>query len=118
MLASQLSPIAPGREQLLAGQQLQQTRLGTNEGIDQRSLLESLNARGAYGGGIQNRDMGRLGTDYLRQRQDLATTTAGGLSGYAQQEADARATYQRGLQELLLQLAQRQAVSPYAVTPR
>jgi hypothetical protein len=116
-LARTLGLIGPQREQIGAQEALQSARMNTNEGVEQRRMLESLAGRGAFGGGIQVRDQGLLSTDYLRQRQDLAQGSAQGYAGLAQQESDAQSMYSSQLMEALLQLAQRQAQSQYAVTP-
>lgn len=117
-LAQRLGMLNPLREQIGAQQQLQSARFDTNEGVDRNRLLESLNARGAYGGGIQSRDMGMLGTDYLRQRQDLANDTASQYGGIAGQEGDARLQYMQQLQEALLAAAGRASNDPYAAVDR
>ena len=116
-LMARLGASAPQRELIAAQQGLQTARLGTNEQVDTRHLLESLAGRGAFGGGIQTRDQGYLGTDYLRQRQDLASNVASGYAGLAQGDAEAQAQYSSGLVEALLALAQRQATSQYAPVP-
>lgn len=113
-LAAQLQPLGPARDRILAEQNLQQTRLGTNQGVDQRRLMDLMAARGIVNSGIQARDTGRLATDYLRQYQDLANTTAGQLGEVSTAEAGAQAEYQRGLMELLLALANRSSQDPYA----
>jgi hypothetical protein len=116
-LSARLGYINPQREQVGAQQALQEARLNTNEGVDQRRMLEALAGRGAFGGGIQARDQGYLSTDYLRQRQDVAQGSADAYSGLAQQESEAQAQYSSQLMEALMALAQRQAQSQYAVTP-
>lgn len=116
-LMARLGYINPQREQIGADRALQEARLNTNEGVDTNRLLEQLASRGAFGGGVQVRDQGYLGTDYLRQRQDLASQVAQSLSGLSQQESEAQSQYSSGLMEALLALAQRQAASQYAVTP-
>jgi hypothetical protein len=116
-LMARLGYINPQREQVGADRALQEARLSTNEGVDTNRLLEQLASRGAFGGGVQVRDQGYLGTDYLRQRQDLASQVAQAMSGLSQQESEAQSQYSQGLMEALLALAQRQAASQYAVTP-
>lgn len=115
-LAARLAGITPGREQLLAQGRLQEARLGTNEGLDRRRMMEMLAERGALGGGVQRIDEGNLATDYLRQRQDLAQMIAEGLAGFSGEEADARGDFQRGLSELYLEAASQQANDPYSPT--
>jgi len=115
---ARMGQIAPQREQVLADRTLQEARLGTNEGVDTRRMLESLAGRGAFGGGIQARDQGYLSTDYLRQRQDLATNVANALSQLSMGESEAGLQLNQGLMEALLELANRQAMSEYAVTPQ
>lgn len=115
-LAAQMGVLGPMREQVGANLGLQGARLDTNQNQDQRSMLESLAGRGAFGGGIQTRDTGNLATNYLRQHQDLANSAAGQYSDIAQRGADAQTQYQQSLAEALLALAQRQAQSQYSVT--
>jgi hypothetical protein len=116
-LAARLGGLGPLRAALQAQGQLQEARLGTNEGIDRSHMMTGLAERGALGGGVQRQDEAHLATDYMRQRQDLANMIAGGLADYANQEADARGGYQRGLMELLLSSANNSAQSPYTPTP-
>jgi hypothetical protein len=117
-LAAYLAGIAPQRDALLAQGNLAEARLGTNEGLDRRRMMDMLAERGAVGGGVQRFDEGNLATDYARQRQDLASQLAQGLAGFAGQEGEARGGYQRGLMELLLASAANAANSPYTPTPR
>ena len=116
-LAGRLGALAPLRAQIAAQQQLQGTRLDTNEGVDRGRLLDQMAARGIVGSGIQREDTGRLGTDYLRQRQDLANAAAGQYADLSRAEGEYRNEYSTGLSELLLALAGRQLEDPYAVTP-
>lgn len=116
-LQASLSPLRAAHDQVLASNGLQQARLDTNQGVDTDSLLNSLAARGIFGSGIQNHDMGQLATDYLRQNQDLANATAGSLGDIASQRSAARLAYNQGLQEALLASAQRSNADKYAVAP-
>jgi hypothetical protein len=117
-LAARLAAFGPGRAALLAQGQLGEARLGTNEGIDRGRMMEQLAERGALFGGVQRKDEGELSTDYLRQRQDLANMQAQGLADFSAQEGEARGGYQRGLMELLMDSANRSAMSEYTPTPQ
>lgn len=117
-MTGRLASIAGLRGQLGPERDLALARIGTNEGIDRRQLDEGLAGRGVFESGIRTRDQGMLGTQYLRTRQDLANDFGQRTAGLANQEADVRGGYQRGLMELLMDLANRQAQSPYAPTPR
>jgi hypothetical protein len=116
-LAAILGTVPGAREQILASQGLAEARLGTNEAADFDQLRQVMAARGIFGSGIQRQDEGELGTDYLRQRQDLASNVGTSLADLARYEAEARANYARGLQELLMESAANSAASQYTPTP-
>ncbi len=113
---SSLDVLGPLREQIRAQQQLALARMETNRGYDTDAMMNDLAARGIVGSGIQAGDEADLATRYLRMTQDLGTATGGALSDVASQRGDLRGDYRNQLAELLLQLAQRSAQSPY--TPR
>lgn len=114
-LSARLAGINPQYGILDANQALQEARLNTNEGVEQRQMLESLAGRGMFGGGVQARDQGLLSTDYTRQRGDLANQLLGQRGQLDLARSEAQGQYSQGLMEALLELAARQAASQYAV---
>jgi hypothetical protein len=92
---------------------LQLTRLGTDQGLANRRLSESMADRGILNSGVTTQNRIELSTGFDRTRQDWAQSAAEQYSLLAQQEQEARLAYARGLQDLILQIAAAQAGSPY-----
>lgn len=92
------------------------TRLGNDQAIAARQLRESMADRGIYNSGITRQNQILQNTGFDRTRQDYGTNAAQQYSALAQQEQEARLSYSRGLQDLLLRIAAMQAGSPYLTT--
>lgn len=92
------------------------TRLGNDQTVAAKQLRESMAARGIYNSGVTRQNQILQNTDYDRTRQDYGTNAAQQYSALAQQEQEARLSYARGLQDLLLRIAAAQAGSPYLTT--
>lgn len=106
-LQAQLAPLSGAREQLGAYQNLASNRLDTNQDVSHQQLMDNLAARGIYDSGLYGQGLGDISTDYLRQRQDLATSLAGQYGDIASQESGAYLSYDQQLQQALIDLANR-----------
>jgi len=116
-LASQLASLGVAQDQIPAMVELYKQRYATNQAQDVRSANESLAGRGVFDSGLTGQTYGLIGTDYDRQRQDLATSAASEYSSLASQQAEAWQDYQQGLMDLLLQIAASQAESGSMTLP-
>lgn len=117
-LQNQLAGVSAGQQRLSAEEQLALARMGTNQGIDQQKLLESMAGRGTTNSSIYGDQLGLLATDYGRQRQDLGISVADAMANLGLQAGDANSSYEQGIIEALLGSAQSSANDPYAPTPR
>lgn len=109
-LARDLSQLGIAWDQIPAVVNLVTQRLGTQQGLQSQQLAEQANARGIYGSGIQQRDQGLLNAGFDRQRQDLAFDTAQQYQQLSNQMAEAYQGFDQELRELMLEIAQQQAL--------
>jgi len=117
-LSRTLSGIGPGRESIAAQQGLAQARLGTQQGIDQQSLIDQMAGRGTLSSSINNTERGNLATAYLRQNQDLSADVADAYSSLAEAASGAFGQYAQQMAEYLLELANRSASDQNAPVDR
>jgi hypothetical protein len=104
-LDRQLSQINASYGRLGAEQNLAQSRLDTNRGVDEQRLLESMAGRGTLNSSIYGDNRESLATDYGRMQTDLGISIADALAGLSGQQGDAYSNYDQGLIELLSQSA-------------
>lgn len=110
-LAAELASVTTDRQQIPALIALVSERMMTDQTEDLRRTDEGANARGLYNSGIRTTNREKVDLGYGRQRQDLASQAATQYSDLARRETGAYTTYQQGLAEALLQLAQTAAAN-------
>jgi hypothetical protein len=115
-LQAALAQITGQRGLVQPGVDLALARLGTDQGIAQANLDESLVGRGIYDSGIRTTDTQELSTQFGRGRQDLALGAAQQYADLDAQAAEAYGEFMRQLQELRLNLASDLAENPPPTT--
>lgn len=116
-LQTTLGSIGPAREQVASQENQALARMTTDEANATQNLNENLVGRGIEQSSIRPQLLGDLATQSLRNRQDLAGQVANAYGDIAQAATGAYGDYAQGLAEALLSLANRQATSPYSLTP-
>jgi hypothetical protein len=111
-LADTLARLGVARNEIPAMLNQVTQRLSTDQDRDTLLLKEKLAGRGVYDSSIKSDDLFKLGGQYDRQRQDLASATATQYRELSDAEAAARNSYQQGLVEAMMSNANYYAENP------